>query len=214
MEPYGGWSHRGDVADDRRTCRRSKIRVTREGFDRLSQNVAQLAEAQALAERQLELLAAQVDQLAQAQVRTELALQQLATQVGALSENIGYGLEDIARLVLPGYLKHRYGIHVQTLERKQLQVDGRQIEVDLYGEGKRGRQPVVVLGEVKSRIYGRQVNQFVRDLGAVRAEVGAKVVPLMFGYFKVEGVLLIASYQPTVEMQSAKRSSHKRKRDR
>jgi len=51
-------------------------------------------------EERLDRLEAAVERLAEAQARTEQALQQLATQVGALSDNVGYGLEDIARVVL------------------------------------------------------------------------------------------------------------------
>ena len=36
--------------------------------------------------------------------RTELVLQGLAKEVGALSRNFGFGLEDIGRVVIPGYL--------------------------------------------------------------------------------------------------------------
>jgi DNA repair exonuclease SbcCD ATPase subunit len=256
------------------------IRVTREDFDRLTQSVTQLAQAQAGSEQQLKLLTEKVEhlvqaqthteerirqleaiwektqlalqqlaqaqarteervgqledrmgrveaaleQLAQAQARTEQVLQQLAIQVGALSENIGYGLEDIARLVLPGYLKYRYGIQIESLERRLFQVDGRVIDIDLYGEGRRNRQRVTVVGEVKSRIYGREVSQFQKDLEAVQAQLPAVPVPLMFGYFidisameaaKGEGILLIASYQPTVELQQAAlRSTRKRSNKR
>ncbi|MCX8103967.1 MAG: hypothetical protein N3E42_06025 [Candidatus Bipolaricaulota bacterium] len=155
----------------------------------------------------MDQLTARVDQLAQAQTRTEQALQQLAIQVGALSENVGYGLEDIARVVLPSYLKQRYGIQVERLERHLFQVDGQVIDVDLYGEGKQARRRVVVLGEVKSRIYAREVSQFQQLLQAVRAQLSAQPVPLMFGYFidlsameAAKGeILLIASYQPAVE---------------
>jgi multidrug efflux pump subunit AcrA (membrane-fusion protein) len=215
--------------------RLKEIRVTREDFDRLTQAVTQLAQAQARTEQRVEelaqaqarteqrleelaqaqartdaavqQLAARVDQLAQAQARTEQALQQLATQVGALSENVGYGLEDIARVVLPGYLKHRYGVKIERLERRILAVDGQRFDIDLYAEGLRGRRRVVVLGEVKSRIYAREVHQFQQLLEAVQPHLPAEPLPLMFGYFidlsateaAREKILLIAAYQPTLE---------------
>ncbi|MFQ6016015.1 MAG: hypothetical protein ACE5NP_11305, partial [Anaerolineae bacterium] len=151
-----------------------------------------------------------MERLAQAQARTEEALRQLAQQVGALSDNIGYGLEDIARVVLPGYLERRYKIKVVRLERRLFRVDGRVVDIDLYGEGSREGQPVVVLGEVKARIYGREVGQFLAQLSEVKPQVEGEVVPLMFGYFidlsaaeaAGEDVLLVASYQPAVEAES------------
>lgn len=236
--------------------RLKEIRVTREDFDRLTQAVAQLAQAQARTEQRLDQLAeaqarterrleelaqaqartdaavqqlaarvdqlaqaqartdaavqqlaARVDQLAQAQARTEQALQQLATQVGALSENVGYGLEDIARVVLPGYLKLRYGVKIERLERRIFAVDGQRFDVDLYAEGLKGRRRVVVLGEVKSRIYAREVQQFQQLLQAVQPQLPAEPMPLMFGYFidlsateaAGEQILLIAAYQPAIE---------------
>ncbi len=161
----------------------------------------QLAQAQARTD-------ASVRELAQAQARTEEALQALAREVGALSQNIGYGLEDIARVVLPGYLERRYRIKVARLERQLFRVNDRVLDIDLYGEGTRDGRPITVLGEVKARIYGREVGQFLARLSEVRPQVEGEVVPLMFGYFidlsaaEAAGkeVLLVASYQPAVEM--------------
>nr|BAL56333.1 hypothetical conserved protein [uncultured Acetothermia bacterium] len=179
----------------------------------LAARVDQLAQAQTRTDAAVQQLAARVDQLAQAQARTEQALQQLATQVGALSENVGYGLEDIARVVLPGYLKHRYGVKIERLERRILAVDGQRFDIDLYAEGLRGRRRVVVLGEVKSRIYAREVHQFQQLLEAVQPHLPAEPLPFMFGYFidlsateaARENILLIAAYQPTLEGLSPSR---------
>lgn len=189
---------------------------------RTEQRVEELAQAQARTEQRLEALAARVDQLALAQARTEQSLQQLATQVGALAENVGYGLEDIARVVLPGYLKHRYGITVDRLERRIFQVDGQTLDVDLYAEGRQQRRRVVVLGEVKSRIYAREVGQFQKLLQLIQPQLPAQPLPLMFGYFidlsameaaKAE-ILLIASYQPAVELPPPSLPQRWRKRRR
>ncbi|MCL6643277.1 MAG: hypothetical protein K6T71_08200, partial [Candidatus Bipolaricaulota bacterium] len=179
----------------------------------LAMRVDQLAEAQARTDAAVQQLAIRVDQLAEAQARTEQALQQLATQVGALSDNVGYGLEDIARVVLPGYLKQRYGVTVERLERRIFPVDGQRFDVDLYAEGSRGRRRVVVLGEVKSRIYAREVHHFQQVLQAVRPQLPAEPLPLLFGYFidlsameaAQDQILLIAAYQPTMEATTPRR---------
>jgi multidrug efflux pump subunit AcrA (membrane-fusion protein) len=216
-----------------------EIRVTREDFDRLAKalstlaqaqertearmgelaraqarteaRVSELAEAQARTEERVGRLEQAMERLAEAQARTEDALQELSRQVGALSENVGYGLEDIARVVLPGYLQFRYGLKVSRLERRLFQVDGEAVEFDLYGEGSRDGKPIAVLGEVKSRIYWREVVQFRERLERVRPQMIREAVPLMFGYFidltameaAQEDILLIASYQPAVDMQAA-----------
>jgi chromosome segregation ATPase len=101
---------------------------------RTEQRLNELAQAQARTEQRVEQLEGAMQRLAEAQARTEQALQQLATQVGALSDNVGYGLEDIARVVLPGYLKQRYGVTVERLERRIFPIDGQQFDIDLYAE--------------------------------------------------------------------------------
>nr|BAL59155.1 chromosome segregation ATPase [Candidatus Acetothermum autotrophicum] len=184
---------------------------------RTDERLAQLAEAQARTDERLA-------QLAQAQARTderltrvegilertERVLAELTAQVKALSDNVGYGLEDIARVVLPGYLRYRYGIKIERFERRLFQIDGQPVDIDLYAEGTRGRKRIVVLGEAKARIYGREVSQFHSVVERLKPHIAAEVVPLMFGYFidlsatEAAGkqTLLIASYQPTTEMQS------------
>jgi len=168
---------------------------------RTEAQVRELAQAQARTE-------AQVRELAQAQARTEAAIRQLARQVGALSENIGYGLEDIARLVLPGYLERKYGLKVDKLVRGLFLVDGVSVDIDLYGKGERDGKRIAILGEVKSRIYRREVESFQEKLDLVEPQIEEEVVKLMFGYFidlsameeAGKEILLIASYQPAVEL--------------
>jgi multidrug efflux pump subunit AcrA (membrane-fusion protein) len=186
---------------------------TEQRLDRLEAAVERLAEAQARTEERVDRLEAAVERLAEAQARTEQALQQLATQVGALSDNVGYGLEDIARVVLPGYLKQRYGVTVERLERHIFSVDGQRFDVDLYAEGRRGRRRIVVLGEVKARIYAREVHHFQQVLQAVRPQLPAEPLPVLFGYFidlsameaAQDQILLIAAYQPTMEATAPRR---------
>ncbi|MDH7485803.1 MAG: hypothetical protein QHJ81_05940 [Anaerolineae bacterium] len=192
---------------------RTEARVSElaEAQARTEARVSELAEAQARTEERVGRLEQAMERLAEAQARTEDALQELSRQVGALSENVGYGLEDIARVVLPGYLQFRYGLKVSRLERRLFQVDGEAVEFDLYGEGSRDGKPIAVLGEVKSRIYWREVVQFRERLERVRPQMIREAVPLMFGYFidltameaAQEDILLIASYQPAVDMQAA-----------
>jgi predicted nuclease with TOPRIM domain len=180
---------------------------------RTEQRLNELAQAQARTEQRVEQLEGAMQRLAEAQARTEQALQQLATQVGALSDNVGYGLEDIARVVLPGYLKQRYGVTVERLERRIFRIDGQQFDIDLYAEGRRGRRRIVVLGEVKARIYAREVHHFQQVLQAVRPQLPAEPLPVLFGYFidlsameaAQDQILLIAAYQPTMEATAPRR---------
>jgi len=67
-----------------------RVRQLEEGHIALQQGQAALQQGQAAMQKAIQ-------RLAEAQARTEVAL-------GSLAENIGFGLEDIARLLLPAYL--------------------------------------------------------------------------------------------------------------
>jgi len=142
---------------------------------RLEEAVARLAEAQARTE-------ARVEELAKAQISMQEAVRALAQQVGRLSEAVGFTLEDLAREVTPAYLAQHYGIQVGELERRFFMVDGEEVEVDLYGEGWRGGEPVVVIGEVRSRIYGRDVEAAVRRARELEAQLVGSPVVVLFGF--------------------------------
>lgn len=186
-----------------------EIKVTREEFNRLTSAVRELAEAQRRTEERLNKLAERVDQLAEAQRKTEEKIEKLAEavdalrkEVGRLSETVGFGLEDIARVVLPGWLYRHLGIEVE-LERKIIELEGREVEVDLYGEAVREGEKLLIIGECKSRIYDRDVERFYREIyEAVSKE--RKAIGVLFGYLihpsaqrkaKELGIYVIASYQ-------------------
>ncbi|MGC9087861.1 MAG: hypothetical protein ACP5IF_04495 [Conexivisphaera sp.] len=173
------------------------IKVTREEFDKLAavvgqlaQRVEQLAEAQRRTEERLDQLAQRVEQLAEAQRRTEERLDKLAEAVGVLNksvsslgETIGFGLEDIARVVLPGWLHRHLGVEMGELERRFLRIGGREYEVNLYGEGSIGGRRVVIIAEAKSRIHASDVERFNELLSGARESMdGAKVIGVVFGY--------------------------------
>ena len=173
-----------------------------------------LAQAQARTEERVGGLERAMEKLAQAQARTESSLRELAQQVGRLSENIGFGLEDVARVVLPDYLAYRHNLQLEgepgeELRRVFFEVDGREVEINLYGEGQRDGQRAVVLGESKSRIYGREVSDFAKVLAQVEPLVEGEVVRVMFGFYihptalreaREKGILLVASYQHRTEL--------------
>ncbi len=207
-----------------------EIRVTREDFNALKGAVQELTQAQARTEQRMggleramqELAQAQarteqrvggleraMQELAQAQARTEQQMEKLAQQVGGLSDSIGYGLEDIAKVVLPGYLQRHFGIVLEgklgeEMDRHFFHIDGSDVEINLYGEGERDGQRVVVLGEAKSRIYSSDVEKFVHNLAVMDHVLKGEVVRVMFGYFihpsaevaaRERDILLVASYQ-------------------
>jgi multidrug efflux pump subunit AcrA (membrane-fusion protein) len=183
---------------------------TEERVTRLEEAVARLAEAQARTEERVTRLEEAVARLAEAQARTEervvrveVTLRELAQQVGRLSDTIGFGLEDIARVVLPGWLSRHEGIEVEELTRTFFEVDGEVVEINLYGVGVRGGEKVAVLGEARSRIYEHDVKEFDGVAEKAGRVIPHRVYKLLFGYWihpaaqreaAGRGLTLIASY--------------------
>jgi DNA repair exonuclease SbcCD ATPase subunit len=182
---------------------------TEERVGGLERAMQELAQAQARTEERVGGLERAMQELAQAQTRTEKQIENLARQVGALSDSIGYGLEDIAKVVLPGYLQRHFGIRLEgvlgeELNRHFFHIDGSDVEINLYGEGERDGQRVVVLGEAKSRIYSSDVEKFAHNLAVMDHVLKGEVVRVMFGYIfypsaeiaaRERNILLVASYQ-------------------
>jgi prefoldin subunit 5 len=154
-----------------------EMRITR-----LEDAVARLAEAQARTEERVERLAQSLLQLTEQVGQLTQQVGQLAQQVGRLAETIGFTLEDLAREVAPAYLAHHHGIQVPQLDRRFFSVDGEEVEVDLYGEGEQDGRAIVVVGEVRSRIYGRDVQGAARRAARLRGQVPGAPVAVLFGF--------------------------------
>lgn len=160
-------------------------RVTKlaEAQARTDASVRELAQAQARTDLALAALADEVGALARAQARTEEALGALRREVGALSDNVGFGLEELAAIVLPGVLASEERVRVAgPFRRRFLLTASGEEEVDLYGDGERDGEPVVVVGEVKARIYEAEVKRFAAKMGRLAAGLPAKPVPVLFGF--------------------------------
>ncbi len=152
-----------------------------EAIEKLSSAVNKLAEAQKRTEER-------INELAEAQKRTEqnvatLAkrMESLAVEVGRLSETIGFSLEDLGRELLPSRLRE-LGVAIEGLERRHFILDGEEIEVNLYGEGVYKGRRVLVLGEVKSRIYSNDVEKFNTQAEKIGRHLGREIFKLMFGF--------------------------------
>ncbi|MBS7605939.1 MAG: hypothetical protein QXR62_00020 [Candidatus Bathyarchaeia archaeon] len=174
-----------------------ELKALAETQRRTEERLNALAEAQKRTEDELKALAeaqrmteARLSALAEAQKRTEeaimkliISLDALRVEVGRLSETVGFGLEDIARVVLPGWVYARLGIRVSDLRREFIKVDGREVEVNLYGEGELKGEKIIIVGEVKSRIYGSDVKEFYDNIYVPIARMAeAKVIGILFGY--------------------------------
>ena len=184
---------------------------TEERLDQLTVRVDQLAEAQRRTEERLNQLAVRVDQLAEAQRRTEEtvqklseAIRELSVQVGRLSDIIGFGLEDIARVMVPGWLERNMGIYVEDLSPRFIMVDGTELQLNLFGIGRKDAKEIIIVGECKSRIYASEVRKFSKLLKKVhKAFPDKEVLGFLFGFLihpsaeeeaKKYGIKLIATY--------------------
>ncbi len=213
----------------------AKVEQLAEAQARTEARLEELAAAQARTEARLEELAAaqarteaRLEELAAAQARTEKRLEELAAaqaktekvvrglvvdmrevkkQLGGLSNTVGYGLEDRAIRALPAILKDRMGLDVGVMDRRFLEYpDGKDDEINIYGEGVLDGEPVVVVGESKAHLGPKDVDRFKKMLERVHTHVGRRLVPLLVVYSvrpKVEeyarrcvpGLLLFKSYE-------------------
>jgi len=149
-----------------------------EAQQRTEQRLEQLAEAQQRTEQRLE-------QLVETQRDMAKALSGLASQVGGLSDTVGFRLEDVARVMVPGWLERHMDIVVEgELEPAYVSGDGVEVQVNLFGKGRKpdGRE-IIIVGECKSRIHSGEVRSFTRVLETVRSAFkGREVLAFMFGY--------------------------------
>jgi len=173
------------------------VRELAEAQKRTEQRVEELAEAQKRTEQRVEELAEaqkrteqRVEDLAEAQKRTEAALMELAESqkrtneaLSRLTDTVGHDLESVARLSAPSWLEVHQNVRVPSLERRLFKVDGEDVEVNLYGEGMRGRAPITVVGEAKSTIHGRDVEDFSGRVDRLKSQLRGRIIKLMFGYW-------------------------------
>ncbi len=155
-----------------------RVEELAEAQKRTEARVEELAEAQKRTEARVEELAeaqkrteARVEELAEAQKKTEIQVQSLAgelkktrKELGGLSITVGYTLENEAFKALPGLLLKEHGIKIKgRLKRTYLKDKyGRDIEVNISGEGKRNGRILTIIGEAKSQLSKRGVDEFIR----------------------------------------------------
>jgi len=166
-----------------------------EAQKRTEQRVEELAEAQKRTEQR-------VEELAEAQKRTEEALRQvikkqdvMAKELGGLSNSFGYFLENEAIKFLPGILKQEKGIEIQIMDRRFIvYADGKDDEINIYGEGLKEGEKVYIVGESKSQLGKKDADRFQKLILRVSGHVKGKVYP----------VIITHSAHPSVEEYAKK----------
>jgi hypothetical protein len=127
-------------------------------------------------------LAAELKELAAGQGDLRAGQRELRQAVGALSDNVGFGLEELAAIVLPGVLERDEGVRVDRFVRRYFLAESGEEEVDLFAEAERDGAPLAVVGEVKSRIFPADVKRFAAKVDRIAPGLAVKALPLMFGF--------------------------------
>ena len=168
---------------------------------RLEEAVAKLAESHARLNERVGRLEDAVAKLVEAQAATEKAVERLRSEVGKLSENFGFTLEEIAATKLPRLLKDD-NIKVERRDirlRHTIPIDGKEIEVDVYAEGKSlvDGSMVKVIGEVKGRIDASDVKRFsesMKGIDAFKFIFGHTIKPKADEEARMRGIKLYATW--------------------
>lgn len=149
-----------------------RIAELTEAQRRTDERLAELAEAQRRTdERIAELTEAQrrtdkqIAELTEAQRRTEERLAELARsykdlseRVEGLSNSVGYSLENRAYRALPAIL----AAHGVIVEGRLIRRYIGELQLNVYGQGRRNGQPVTILGECKVRPSKKEIDRFGR----------------------------------------------------
>ncbi len=154
----------------------SEARLTR-----LEKTVEELAEAQKRTEKSLEEFKKtteenfqrvwnSINELSEAQKRTEEEIRKLSSalnetrrQVGDITDTIGYTLENAAYKALPELLKRDYALTVKGRIKRGYLKDrrGKDVEVNILGEGVLKGKKVIIVGESKSRLSKKKIQEFI-----------------------------------------------------
>jgi hypothetical protein len=131
--------------------------------------------------------------------RIWIGITKLREDVGRLSRKYGFVLEDIAVTKLP-ILLAREGIIIDRADikvRYPIMVDEKEIEVDIYVEGKVNGKTVKIIGEVKGRIDQSDVIRFYnkfKNYDAVKFIFGHTIRPSAEIKARELGIKLYATY--------------------
>ena len=172
-----------------------KINELVEAQKKTEQRVNELAEAQKRTEQRVDKLEIAVRELTEAQKKTEQRVNELAEaqkkteeeinrlvkrmdvfeeRLEGISNSVGYSLENRTYKALPEILSQRYGIKVTgRLLRRYFPIGNKNIQLNIYGYGKRDGEDMVIIGECKVRPSIREITRFKKYAQKV-AEIEGK----------------------------------------
>jgi len=205
----------------------ARLNQLTERVDHLAERMDQLTQAQQQTEARLNQLTERVDhladrmdqltermdQLAEAQRKTEVTLNQLAKnqkhirqELGGLGHTVGYRLEDEAIWALPELLKRDQQICIsEPLKRGYIELaPNRWEEVNIWGHGKKDGQMLAILGEAKSQLKKKEVDEFLKRVQRISEHQEQTVFPVLItyhtspqvqAYVQESGIALYFSYE-------------------
>ncbi len=147
------------------------------------------------------------EEIAELRRHTDAQFRDLREQLGGLGITVGYALEDLAYNYLPDLLRQDYGIElteglIRTFVRD---AQGNYLEVNIWGAARRNGQTLQIVGEAKSQLSKRAIDNFLRARVQRLSRVYPNLFPVMvaymisepdvFEYAQQKGVALYMSYQ-------------------
>ena len=163
---------------------------TEENFNRVWETINELTKAQKRTE-------ARVEELAEAQKKTEEEITKLVKRMDAfegrlekvegrlegISNSVGYSLENAAYKALPRLLAERYGLEVEgRLIRRYLTVNQKEIQINIYGYGRKNGKRLLVLGECKVRPSRKEVGRFEKYARRIAKQEGTEAFLLFVAH--------------------------------
>lgn len=179
-----------------------RVEELAEAQKRTEQRVEELAEAQRETQKEVSRLDKALSELAEAQKRTEEELKwlikshkALKEEVGYISHTVGYRLEDESYKALPGLLKKDMGIAIiGRLKRDFIEIGKeRYIEVNIWGRARSNGKRYVVIGEAKSQLKKKDIDEFIKKAEAVKKYVPEEQIRVLVTYHTSPQVMRYAS---------------------
>jgi predicted nuclease with TOPRIM domain len=116
--------------------------------------------------------------------RMKVTMHDMKQEIGGLSHTVGYRLEDEAMKSLPSLLKRDFSIDTEgTLVRDYIEIGPKKyVELNIWGHGLRSGKPVEIIGEAKSQLKKKDVDQFLQTLKILEPLINKPIVPLLVTY--------------------------------
>jgi chromosome segregation ATPase len=166
----------------------------KEGFERQAKENERIWQA-------IEKTNERLDKLILAFEKAEKRNEQTRKQVGVLTDNFGYLLEDRAIRTLPKLLKEKYGFEItEPLRRDFIEINGKYIEVNIYGKARKNDEEFIIIGEAKTRITNKAIIGFLEKCNnfegkQFRIMIGYLITPKIKQILENNNIIFINSYE-------------------